>query len=474
MSHIFISYSRRDKEIVDNIVNTLKEAGMEAWIDREDIRAGNSWRLQIVEAIEACDVFILVLSPNSAASDNVRKEIDLAQDSGRVTIPILLEPVKLPAAIRYQLAGLQFIDVPMLGLEDALKQLVNAVEHERPQQQDEPTTKQVELVIEGVDLAAFDAVKQQQLIEFLANLSGAKQSQLKIAKLSAGSVHAFVDMSTQTAYQLKTMALNREARFKELGIVSLRLVGNLNFIDISRGTFSKTAATKSAKSLWPRISFTIFFILTALILLWMFVFAPKSQTPNIPATPTPTLTVTPTLTFTNIPTEVPPTATLTVVHTPTQYKDRCSLFDGENIQLVTLSWYSGAPLIFYLKFPNGIPGLENKDLEDGQPWNYSVSIAGKDAENCRFIEGYKTRLYCSISLSSAYSYTLVPLTLRVNNCETPIFSNPVAELPKIKSAGNNGGSSCGPTPALGSSGYLTWCTCVDPNGLEDGFCITPN
>ena len=73
MSHFFISYSRRDLEIVDQYVNTLAGMGMSVWVDREDIKVGNSWRVQIVEAIDTCDAFVFFLSSNSAASTNVHK-----------------------------------------------------------------------------------------------------------------------------------------------------------------------------------------------------------------------------------------------------------------------------------------------------------------------------------------------------------------------------------------------------------------
>jgi hypothetical protein len=83
MSRIFISYARRDLEIVNSIVEKIEAAGVGVWIDREDIKAGKTWRVQIVEGIATCDAFVLMLSSNSATSDNVRREIDLAQDAGR-------------------------------------------------------------------------------------------------------------------------------------------------------------------------------------------------------------------------------------------------------------------------------------------------------------------------------------------------------------------------------------------------------
>src|SRR6266542_1960323 len=102
MGHIFVSYSRRDQEIVERFVGMMESAGMSVWIDRQKIKPGKLWRTQIVQAIDTCDGFVLLLSTNSATSDNVRRELDLAHDSGRSIFVMMLEPVKLPAEIRYQ------------------------------------------------------------------------------------------------------------------------------------------------------------------------------------------------------------------------------------------------------------------------------------------------------------------------------------------------------------------------------------
>lgn len=213
------------------------DAGLEIWIDRQDIQAGNTWRVQIVQAIDTCDAFVLMLSPSSAASDNVRKEIDLAQDPGRTIFPIMLERVRLPAEIRYPLAGLQFVDIQMLGLEKAVNQLINTVQADVAKQKslEEQKTHQAELVIQGIDPAAFDSEKQEQLLGFLAQLVKTSRSELKIAGLAAGSVHVFVDLPAEDAFELKTLALNRDKRFKKFGITALRLVGDKKFINIALG-----------------------------------------------------------------------------------------------------------------------------------------------------------------------------------------------------------------------------------------------
>ena len=255
MGQVFTSYSRRDTEVVDNIVEEINEAGISVWIDREAIKAGNTWRVQIVKAIDTCNAFVLMLSPSSAASDNVRREIDLASESGRVIFAVMLEPVKLPPEIRYQLAGLQFIDVKMLGLEKSVTQLIETLqEHIKTiQPVEEPTTRQAELVIQGVDLSAFDAEKQEQLLAFIANLADTDRSQLKVENMTAGSVHVFVRLPTAAAYELKTLALNRDARFKELGIASLRLDGDAKFVNISSGKLMYAATVGPMAALWLKM-----------------------------------------------------------------------------------------------------------------------------------------------------------------------------------------------------------------------------
>lgn len=324
MSHIFISYSRRNIETVDKFVNTLAQTGMDIWLDREDIKAGDSWRVQIVEAIDGCDAFVLMLSKESAASVNVHKEVILAQDSSRPTYVVMLEEVRLPAQIRYQLAGLQFINVPLLGFEKSTQVLTDALQRHIKKKADKEDRKQAELVIQGVDLASFSSEKQQQLLTFVASLANTDTSQLSIAGMTAGSVHLFMDMPAAAAFQLKTLALNADPRFQEQNIVSLRLAGSTLFIHTAQGAlvpFPKPNPVKTFFSSWigKIISLLVAAIVIAGIGLTIFPKTPSAPPDSIPQpasnpaddwTATPTPTQTQTLTPTTTPTETPtPTAT---------------------------------------------------------------------------------------------------------------------------------------------------------------------
>jgi len=347
MAQVFTSYSRRDTETVDTIVAKMAQAGISVWIDREAIKAGNTWRVQIVQAIDTCPAFVLMLSPNSAASDNVRKEIDLSQDSGRTIFAVMLEPTKLPAEIRYQLAGLQFIDVHMLGFEEAVDRLLETVREHLAKfaPVEQPETRQAELVIQGVDLSAFTADKQAQLLDFISRLTSADRSQLQIANLTAGSVHVFVDMPPMAAFELKTRALNRDERFKQMGIVSLKLDGDAKYVNTSSGALTLAATTSPLMALLLKIpnlfapmlaapvGTMLTFLLGAILIagaitlsgLWPRGSASQPtpsatpvSSPTVPPateTPTPTPTQVSTLTATQTET-ITPTATETATSTP--------------------------------------------------------------------------------------------------------------------------------------------------------------
>jgi len=356
MGQVFFSYSRKDSEIVDRFVAAIENEGMNAWVDRDDIRASKSWRQEIVEAIDVCDAFVFIMSPNSVVSTNVQKEIILAQDSNRPLYVVMLEAVRLPAEIRYQLAGLQFINYELLGFEKAAEQLVKAL---KPHQKKTKKTdkKQTELVIQGVDLSAFDAEKQEQLLAFISNLADTDTSQLKIANMTAGSVHVFVDMPASVAYQLKTMALNRDNSFGVLGIASLRLSGDSNFIYISLGIFTAAATLGFFTWLWMKIYTTVTGMFgvaignivlvssTVLLVIGIGFGVTTISQPKLPnvnpqadsvsvdsqlekATATPSVTASPTATQTYTLT---PTITPTVTLTPTETKEEAREFDGITI-----------------------------------------------------------------------------------------------------------------------------------------------
>ena len=99
MAQIFISYSRKDIGFVRKLAGDLEKAGYEVWWDLTDLRGGDDWPRVIPAAIEVSQYVIVVLSPNSAASDWVEKEYTQALSLRKKIIPIMLAQSRLPFAL---------------------------------------------------------------------------------------------------------------------------------------------------------------------------------------------------------------------------------------------------------------------------------------------------------------------------------------------------------------------------------------
>jgi hypothetical protein len=76
--NIFISYSRKDREIVEACRLAQLAIGNDVFVDTYSIRSGANWRAVLAQAIDLADIFQLFWSKSSAASENVRDEWDYA------------------------------------------------------------------------------------------------------------------------------------------------------------------------------------------------------------------------------------------------------------------------------------------------------------------------------------------------------------------------------------------------------------
>lgn len=102
----FISYSRDDKNFALALAKELRSSGFLVWLDQLDIPTGSRWDDEVEKALENCEIFMVILTPNSIASNNVKDEIGYAIDSNKQILPILLENAKVP----FRLRRFQYVD----------------------------------------------------------------------------------------------------------------------------------------------------------------------------------------------------------------------------------------------------------------------------------------------------------------------------------------------------------------------------
>ena len=123
MQKIFISYSRKDTDFVRKLAGDLEKAGYDVWWDITDLRGGDDWVRQIPTAIEASQFVIVVLSPNSIASEWVEKEYTQALSLRKKIIPIMLAPCNVP----FSLNTINYVNFAVGEYEDNFKSILRAL-----------------------------------------------------------------------------------------------------------------------------------------------------------------------------------------------------------------------------------------------------------------------------------------------------------------------------------------------------------
>ena len=119
---IFVSYSRRDGDIVTPLVQMLRLSGTGVFRDLDHIRPGTKWRTVLIDAVDSCELVLLFWCHHSAGSAEVRKEYTQALQGGKLLTPVLLDDTPLSTTLsEYQaidMRGLFRHEVPRLARSD--------------------------------------------------------------------------------------------------------------------------------------------------------------------------------------------------------------------------------------------------------------------------------------------------------------------------------------------------------------------
>jgi hypothetical protein len=113
-NHVFICYSREDDEFVLNLATNLKSRGVPVWLDQWDIPGGADWDLTIDKALDDCAHFLIILSPTSVGSKEVRSELRTVIEANKPIVPILYRSCRIPRQLRL----IQYIDFTSLSPDD--------------------------------------------------------------------------------------------------------------------------------------------------------------------------------------------------------------------------------------------------------------------------------------------------------------------------------------------------------------------
>ena len=106
MSDAFVSYARKDAQIIDKFINALVAAGIDVWIDRQNLAVGTKWFLELEKALEDAPCVLGCWTRGARESENVRDECDFAKGKQKL-IPVRLQDVRAP----FGYGGIQSYDL---------------------------------------------------------------------------------------------------------------------------------------------------------------------------------------------------------------------------------------------------------------------------------------------------------------------------------------------------------------------------
>jgi hypothetical protein len=124
----FVSYSQPDRQYAFEIVSHLERAGITAWIAPRDIAPSADWAAEIIDAIAASKVMILVFSSASNNSPQVRREVERAVHHQLPILPLRIEDVLPTRSMEYFLSAQHWLDAFPPPLSDYCERLCGQVQ----------------------------------------------------------------------------------------------------------------------------------------------------------------------------------------------------------------------------------------------------------------------------------------------------------------------------------------------------------
>ena len=124
---IFISYSRRDQEFVTRLASDLNKQVAGVWFDQSAIQPGEKWHDEIMEGIQDCKAFVLVLSPDADKSKYVHEEVNKALELGKTIFPVIYRSAEWSDEFKTLVKDIQTLDLRSGSYTDSFHKLVDGL-----------------------------------------------------------------------------------------------------------------------------------------------------------------------------------------------------------------------------------------------------------------------------------------------------------------------------------------------------------
>jgi hypothetical protein len=128
MDKTFISYSRQDLNFARRLLNALHNRGVNPWFDMEDLEPGRPWSSDILLGVQFCNNLAFLISPDSAASQPCKEELECALRHEKRIIPLLYRDTS-PHLLHPALRELQWIFLrPQDNFDQGIGKLIEVID----------------------------------------------------------------------------------------------------------------------------------------------------------------------------------------------------------------------------------------------------------------------------------------------------------------------------------------------------------
>jgi TIR domain len=107
---VFVSYSQPDRSRAFEIVSELEAHGIKVWVAPRDIAPSAEWAAEIIEAIGASKIMVLLFSGASNSSPQVRREVERAVHRQVPILTVRIEDAVPTKSMEYFLSAQHWLD----------------------------------------------------------------------------------------------------------------------------------------------------------------------------------------------------------------------------------------------------------------------------------------------------------------------------------------------------------------------------
>jgi uncharacterized integral membrane protein len=128
MKDIFIAYPAEDKKTARLLVQKLETAGYSCKIFPRDLNDKSNYKTELEETLSNCSMFVLLYSDFAQKSDQLTKQVLLAEDFGLKIVPMKTGSVSPSLSNSLLLHKLEWVDVQGDGFKAAYEILLEIIE----------------------------------------------------------------------------------------------------------------------------------------------------------------------------------------------------------------------------------------------------------------------------------------------------------------------------------------------------------